>query len=42
MKNAHFDPDYTQYKIIELLLNYAPIDVREAVGRVYENKYKEK
>ena len=36
MKNAHFDPDYTQYKIIELLLDYAPVDIQEAVGRVYQ------
>lgn len=38
LKYAHFDPDYTQKRIIELLLYYAPTDVQEAVGRVYANK----
>lgn len=36
LKNAAYDPDYTQKRIIELLLNYAPNDVQEAVGRVYQ------
>lgn len=35
LKNAAYDPDYTQRKIVELLLQYVPKDVQEAVGRVY-------
>ena len=38
LKNAHYDPEYTQKKIVELLLQYAPKDVQEAVGRVYANR----
>ena len=38
MKNAAYDPDYTQTRIVELLLHYAPRDVQEAVGRVYANR----
>ena len=37
LKNAVYDPDYTQKKIVELLLNYAPKDVQEAVGRIYSD-----
>ena len=36
LKNAAYDPEYTQKQIVELLLPYAPVDVREAVGRVYQ------
>ena len=37
LSHAAYDPNYTQRKIIELLLYYVPKEVQKAVGRIYVN-----